>query len=57
MQTPERQDDIDKCGALSLELQKLNEEIISLSQANKHKLFEEIRRNNKSKKMSDAYGK
>jgi hypothetical protein len=54
---PSSADDIDKCRSLSLEIQKINDEILLLSQNNKSNLLDEIRRSNKSKKMSNAYGK
>ena len=55
--TPSDATDIDKCRSLSLEIQKLNNEILRLSEKNKHAVFDEIRRSNTSKKMNTAYGK
>ncbi|MEH6442285.1 MAG: flagellar protein FliT [Oceanospirillaceae bacterium] len=54
---PVAQQDIDSCANVSFQIQTLNDEILLLSQTNKQNLYEDIKRNNKSKKMSTAYGK
>jgi len=54
--TPSLSEAQKKASELTIQIQKLTEEQIQLSTANKQKLYSDIKNTNKSKKMNKAYG-
>jgi len=54
--TPKLSEAQKKASELTTQIQKLTAEQIQLSNANKQKLYSEIKNSNKSKKMNKAYG-